>query len=329
MTATTTASPSRSSSATTGPVESRDPIESPAPGDTSQDAPAAAVAAQPSLAAKLAVPIFAGLLAVGTAILLIWGPIAGLGPVRSLIAQPLVAALLTITFVAVTLGPVSVHYRGQTYLFALSEVPMLLGLVIAAPAVLVICRVLAELFVLGVIRRIPAKLAFNLASGAGSCVGSRPSFTRQSSATSSPPMARVSRSSPSGGQPGRWRSAWRSSTATWPSASSCALPGAPGNASTASSSRPSGSRTRLEHRPRACRARRSLVGHLGSRCRSFGRCPHRVRLSRLPAPHDSFRRAQAALRLHQVGERPVPRDDRNCWAVLEQVQSVMRSTGPS
>jgi len=161
----------RSSSATTGPVESRDPIESPAPGDTSQDAPAAAVAAQPSLAAKLAVPIFAGLLAVGTAILLIWGPIAGLGPVRSLIAQPLVAALLTITFVAVTLGPVSVHYRGQTYLFALSEVPMLLGLVIAAPAVLVICRVLAELFVLGVIRRqSPAKLAFNLASGAGSCV---------------------------------------------------------------------------------------------------------------------------------------------------------------
>ena len=84
----------------------------------------------------------------GTAILLVWGPIAGLGPVRSLIAQPLVAALLTITFAAAMLGPVSVHYRGQTYLFVLSEVPLLLGLVIAAPAVLVICRVLGEAFVL-------------------------------------------------------------------------------------------------------------------------------------------------------------------------------------
>ncbi len=60
------------------------------------------------------------------------------------VAQPLVAGLLTITFVAVMLGPVSVHYRGQNYDFVLSEVPLLLGLVIAAPAVLVICRVLGE-----------------------------------------------------------------------------------------------------------------------------------------------------------------------------------------
>ena len=69
------------------------------------------------------------------------------------------------------MGPVSVHYRGQTYLFALSEVPLLLGLVIAAPVVLVICRVLGEGFALGVIRRqSPMKLAFNLASAAMSCV---------------------------------------------------------------------------------------------------------------------------------------------------------------
>ena len=48
-------------------------------------------------------------------------------PYRDLIAQPLVAVLLTITFAAVAIGPVSVHYRGQTYLFVLSEVPLLLG----------------------------------------------------------------------------------------------------------------------------------------------------------------------------------------------------------
>ena len=131
-----------------------------------------AVAAQPpKVTAKVGVSVFVALLAAGTAVLLIWGPIAGLGPVRSLIAQPLVAALLTVTFAAVWLGPVSVHYRGQTYLFVLSEVPLLLGLVIAAPTVLVICRVIGEAFLLGAIRRqSPMKLAFNLASGAMSCV---------------------------------------------------------------------------------------------------------------------------------------------------------------
>jgi len=124
-----------------------------------------------NLSARIGVPVFAVLLAAGTAALLVWGPIGAEAPYRGLIAQPLVAALLTIAFAAVMMGPVSVHYRGQTYLFALSEVPLLLALVIAAPVVLVICRVLGEGFALGVMRRqSPMKLAFNLASAAMSCV---------------------------------------------------------------------------------------------------------------------------------------------------------------
>ena len=135
------------------------------------DGPVELAPAPVKLGARIGVPLVAALLAAGTALLLVSGPIAGLGPVHHITAQPLVAVLLTITFAAVMLGPVSVHYRGQTYLFVLSEVPLLLGLVIAAPVVLVISRVIGEAFALGGVRRqSPLKLAFNLASAAMSCV---------------------------------------------------------------------------------------------------------------------------------------------------------------
>ena len=155
-----------------GPDDSRDLVEPLIASGTSVSTSLPALPDSPAkLSARVGVPVFAALLAAGTAVLLVWGPVAGLGPVRSLGAQPLVAALLTIMFAAVTLGPVSVHYRGHTYLFVLSEVPLLLGLVIAAPAVLVICRVLGEAFALGAVRRqSPLKLAFNLASETMSCV---------------------------------------------------------------------------------------------------------------------------------------------------------------
>ena len=162
----------RSLKAAPGPDDSRDLVEPLIASGTSVGTSQPALPlAPPKLSARVGVPVFAALLAAGTAVLLVWGPVAGLGPVRSLGAQPLVAALLTIMFAAVTLGPVSVHYRGHTYLFVLSEVPLLLGLVIAAPAVLVICRVLGEAFALGAVRRqSPLKVAFNLASDAMSSV---------------------------------------------------------------------------------------------------------------------------------------------------------------
>lgn len=124
-----------------------------------------------NIAATIGCVVFTAILAAGATILLTWEPIAGLGPVRNLVSQPLVAGLLTITFAAVMLSPVTVHYRGQTYLFVLSEVPLLLGLVIASPLVLVVCRVLGEATALGAVRRQPPlKLAFNLAADAMSSV---------------------------------------------------------------------------------------------------------------------------------------------------------------
>ena len=157
--------PARSVRAASEQVGSKNSVESSIPGDTSVGGlQTARAASPPKLAERVGVPVFAALLAAGTAVLLVWGPIAGLGPVRSLIAQPLVALLLTITFAATIIGPVSVHYKGQTYLLALSEVPLLLGLVIASPPVLVICFVLGEALALGALRRQPPpKLAFNLA----------------------------------------------------------------------------------------------------------------------------------------------------------------------
>jgi len=127
--------------------------------------------AGPPLSARVGVPVFAALLGAGTIALLIWGPLGTNAPYRDLTAQPLVAALLTVIFAAVVISPVMVHYKGQTYMFVLGEVPLLLGLVIAAPLTLVICRVLGEAVALGAIRRqSPSKLAFNLATHAMSSV---------------------------------------------------------------------------------------------------------------------------------------------------------------
>ncbi|MGD0875558.1 MAG: EAL domain-containing protein [Acidimicrobiales bacterium] len=162
----------RSVRAASDQVGSKNSVEAATPSSTSASGPQTVRPAPPSrLADRVGVPVFAAMIAVSAAILLVWGPIAGLGPVRSLIAQPLVALLLTISFAATMLGTVSVHYKGQTYLLVLSEVPLLLGLVIAAPPVLVICCFLGEALALGAIRRqSPPKLAFNLASSAMSSV---------------------------------------------------------------------------------------------------------------------------------------------------------------
>src|SRR5208283_387845 len=105
--------------------------------------------------ANLRVWVFSALLAGGAGALLGWGPVAGLGPVRSLASQPVVAAVLIVAFAAVVLAPVSIPYRGQTYLFTLGEVPLLLGLVIAAPFVLVLSRMIGEAFAYGAVRRQP------------------------------------------------------------------------------------------------------------------------------------------------------------------------------
>jgi len=117
------------------------------------------------------VAILTAVLTCVSVVLLLWGPLSGLGPVRELIPQLAIGAVLVILSAAAVLAPVSFHHRGHTYLFSLGEVPLLLGLVFASPAVLVVGRLAGEAIGLGGVRRQrPVKLSFNLASGAFTAV---------------------------------------------------------------------------------------------------------------------------------------------------------------
>src|SRR5580704_17257710 len=74
--------------------------------------------------------------------------------------------LLTALWARGVWAPVSLHYRGNTYLFVLEEVPMLIGLVFLSPPLLVLSCVCAETLVLAVFRKqAPIKVLFNVASG--------------------------------------------------------------------------------------------------------------------------------------------------------------------
>ena len=60
----------------------------------------------------------------------------------------------------------SLHYRGNTYLFVLEEIPLLIGLVFLSPPLLFLSCVCAETLALAVLRKqAPIKVLFNVASG--------------------------------------------------------------------------------------------------------------------------------------------------------------------
>lgn len=116
--------------------------------------------------AVVRVLLFSAFLFASTAALLLWGPAAHLGAVRPLVSRPVATAFLIVLFTAVNLAPLSVRVRGQVSLVVLSEIPLLLGLVIVAPWLLVVTRLSADILVLGGIRRQPLhKLAYNLSAG--------------------------------------------------------------------------------------------------------------------------------------------------------------------
>ncbi|MGO9558265.1 MAG: putative bifunctional diguanylate cyclase/phosphodiesterase [Acidimicrobiales bacterium] len=116
--------------------------------------------------AVIRVFVFSGFLFATTAALLLWGPAANLAAIRPLVPEPVAVALLVVLFAAVNLAPVSVRVRGQVSLVALSEIPLLLGLVIVAPWLLAASRLIAEGIVFGVVRRQPLhKLSYNLSAG--------------------------------------------------------------------------------------------------------------------------------------------------------------------
>jgi len=109
---------------------------------------------------------FSGVQILITLALLMFGPLHGLGPIRGLIPEPEMFVLLTALWAGAVWAPVSLHYRGNTYLFVLEEVPMLIGLVFLSPPLLVLSCVCAETVVLAVFRKqAPIKVLFNVASG--------------------------------------------------------------------------------------------------------------------------------------------------------------------
>ncbi len=113
-----------------------------------------------------AINAFSIALLAGTALLLMLGPLHGLGPIRDLLPEPEMFVIITILWAGAVWAPVSLHYRGNTYLFVLVEVPLLIGLVFLSPSLLVLSCVCAETLGLAVLRRqAPIKVLFNIASG--------------------------------------------------------------------------------------------------------------------------------------------------------------------
>ena len=111
----------------------------------------------------LAINAFSVVMGLGIVLLLVCGPIHGLSPIRVLIPEPAMFVLLCALTMAAMWAPVSLHYRGNTYLFVLHEAPMLLGLVFLSPTLLILCSLTASVFVFAVIRRQPfMKSLFNI-----------------------------------------------------------------------------------------------------------------------------------------------------------------------
>jgi diguanylate cyclase (GGDEF)-like protein len=118
----------------------------------------------PALAAVYA---YAAALAFATVALLLRGPLHGAAPIRVLIPEPAMCAVVCVVWAVALWAPVSMHHRGNTYLMALEDVPLLLGLVFLSPALLVLACVVAAAFVFFAIRKQALnKVCFNVAAGA-------------------------------------------------------------------------------------------------------------------------------------------------------------------
>ncbi len=111
-----------------------------------------------------AIYAYGATLALVTVVLLVRGPLHGAGPVRVLIPQPAMCAVVAVVWAAVLWAPVSMHHRGNTYLVALEDVPLLLGLVFLSPPLLVLASVVAAAVVFFV-KQPPYKACFNVAAG--------------------------------------------------------------------------------------------------------------------------------------------------------------------
>jgi diguanylate cyclase (GGDEF)-like protein len=87
-------------------------------------------------------------------------------PLRVLLPQPAMLAVVCVLWAAAVLAPVSFHYRGNTNFVALDAIAMLIGFVFLAPWLFIIgCVVVTDtLLMAAVYRQRPLKLYFNMAT---------------------------------------------------------------------------------------------------------------------------------------------------------------------
>ncbi len=110
---------------------------------------------------------FSFTLALVTAALCLKGPLQGLGPLRDVIPQGEMFIVVCVLWAITDWVPVSLHYRGNTFLWVLEDVPRVIGLVFLSPNLLVLSTLCGVVFVFLVIRRqAMLKLTFNVASTA-------------------------------------------------------------------------------------------------------------------------------------------------------------------
>ncbi len=112
-----------------------------------------------------AVYAYSALLALLAAALWLKGPIHGLGPIRLIVPEGAMFGVITLLYVVADRVPVELPFRGITYAFVLTEVPLLFGLVFLAPNLLLLATVCSTVLAYAVLRRQPLmKVAFNVAS---------------------------------------------------------------------------------------------------------------------------------------------------------------------
>jgi diguanylate cyclase (GGDEF)-like protein len=122
---------------------------------------------RPRWHATAAIYAFSVSLALVTAVLCLIGPLRGLGPLREPMPQVAMFIVIAVLWAVTDWTPVSLHYRGNTFLCVLEDGPLLVGLVFLSPNLLILSAASAVLFVFAVLRRQAVlKVTFNVATTA-------------------------------------------------------------------------------------------------------------------------------------------------------------------
>src|ERR1700722_13210096 len=108
---------------------------------------------------------YSALLALLAAGLCLIGPLHGLGPIRLIIPQGAMFAVIVALYVIADYVAVELPFRGTTHALVLFVAPLFLGLAFLAPNVLVLASVCSSVIAFAVVRRQnPMKVAYNMAA---------------------------------------------------------------------------------------------------------------------------------------------------------------------